>query len=101
MEDLAVGAPVAAEVEQNAFVALGSGLESCREVGPGLRRIGIDRAAGSNDDSARGCVAFGGDLQAASASKAARAKNQTVFKWRASSSLFSLPQCATANHRTV
>ena len=46
VEHLAVAAPVAAKVEQDALVGGGGGLEGGGEVGLGLRRVGIDFAAG-------------------------------------------------------
>jgi hypothetical protein len=46
VEDLAVAAPVAAEIEQNAAVRGGRGLERGGQVGSGLPGIGIDRAIG-------------------------------------------------------
>jgi hypothetical protein len=46
VEDLAVAAPVAAEIEQNAAVRGGRGLERGGQVGSGLPGIGIDQAIG-------------------------------------------------------
>ncbi len=46
VQHLAVAAPVAAKVEQDALVGRGCGLEGGGNVGFGLRRIGIDIAAG-------------------------------------------------------
>ena len=49
VEHLAVAAPVAAKVEQDALVGLRGGVEGGGQVGLGLRWIGIDVAA-------RGCA---------------------------------------------
>ena len=46
VEHLAVAAPVAAEVEQNALVGCGGGFQGGGDIGFGLRRVGIDVAAG-------------------------------------------------------
>ena len=46
VEDLAVAAPVAAEVEDDAFVGLGGCLEGGGDVSLGLGRFGIDVVAG-------------------------------------------------------
>jgi hypothetical protein len=45
VKHLAIAAPVAAKVEQDALVALRGSSEGCGHVGFGLRGIGIDRPA--------------------------------------------------------
>lgn len=59
VEDLAVGAPVATEVEQNALVAMGGDLERLSKIVAGLRRVGIDRVAAGSDRVGRTAWAGG------------------------------------------
>ena len=51
VEHLAIAAPVAAEVEQDALVGDRGGFEGGSKVGFGLRRVGIDFAAGRTGGS--------------------------------------------------